>query len=66
MALFPKLKVIKGQIPCSELTSYEGLNMANRKSQKLVVFGRKLEGSHSLFYCYFENNIKENEIIMFN
>ena len=26
--------------------------MGNQKSRKLGVFGRKLEGSHSLFYCY--------------
>ena len=24
------------------------------KSWKWSVFGRKLEGSHSLFYCYFD------------
>ena len=28
-------------------TPYEGLNLANQKS-------RKLEGSHSLFHCYFD------------
>ena len=30
-----------------------------------VLFGRKLEGSHSLFYCYFDKiNIKGNETMM--
>ena len=37
-------------------TSYESLNMANQKNRKLGVFGRKLGGSHSLFYCYFDNH----------
>ena len=35
-------------------TPYEGLNLANEKSRKLGVFGRKLEGSHSRCYHYFD------------
>ena len=31
---------------------YEGLNLANQKRRQLGVFGRKLGGSHSPFYCY--------------
>ena len=37
-------------------TRYEGLNLTNQESRKLGVFGRKLEGSNSRFYC-FSNNI---------
>ena len=32
---------------------YEGSNLAHQKSRKLVVFDRKLEGSHSPYYSYF-------------
>ena len=35
--------------------AYEGLNLANQMSRKLVVFDRKLEGIHStivLLICY--------------
>ena len=35
-------------------TPYKGLNLANQKGRKSGVFGRQLDGSHSLFYCYFE------------
>ena len=35
-------------------TPHEGLNLANRKSQKFGVFGRKFEGRHSLLYSYFD------------
>ena len=34
-------------------TPYEGVNLANQNGQKLGIFGRMLEGSHSSFYCYF-------------
>ena len=34
------------------ITPYEGSNIANQVSRKKGVCGRKLEGSHSLFYCY--------------
>ena len=33
---------------------YEGLSSANPIGRKLGVFGRKLEGSHSMFYFYFD------------
>ena len=33
---------------------YKGLDQANQNSRKFGVFRRKLEGSHSLFYGYFE------------
>ena len=33
---------------------YEGLNLANHKSRMFGVFDRKLEGSHSSFYCYLD------------
>ena len=33
---------------------HEGLHLANQSSRKLGVFGRKLEGSHSVFDCYFQ------------
>ena len=36
------------------LYDYEGLNLANQKRRKLGVFGRKLEGNHFPFYCYFD------------
>ena len=37
---------------CSVLDMpYEDLNLANKDSRKLGVFGRKLEGSHFLFHC---------------
>ena len=37
------------------------------ESRKLGVFGRNLEGSQSLFYCYFDKiDIRENETMMFN
>ena len=58
----------------SAYTPYEGLNLANQRSRKLGVFGRKLKGSHFLFYCYFDKcilsfslifNIRENKRIMF-
>ena len=35
-------------------TSYEGPILANQKSRKLGVFCRKLEGSHSQCYHYFD------------
>ena len=35
-------------------TPHEGLNLTNRKTGKLGVFGWKLGGSHSLFSCYFD------------
>ena len=34
-------------------TPYEGPSLANQKSRKLGVFGRKFEGSHTPFECYF-------------
>ena len=34
-------------------TSLEGPNLANQNRRKLKVFYQKLEGSISLFYCYF-------------
>ena len=37
-------------------TPYEGLNLANQKGRKLGVFGRKLEGSHSPVYWYFNKH----------
>ena len=33
-------------------TPHEGPNLTNENSRKLVVFDRKLEGSHSLYYGY--------------
>ena len=33
---------------------YEGPNSANQINRKLGVFGRKLEGSHSQYYHYFD------------
>ena len=41
-----------GMIPT--YTPYEGLYLTNQKSRKLRLFGRKLEGSHSPFYHYFD------------
>ena len=35
-------------------TPYEGLNLTNQNRRKLGVFGWKLQGSHSPFYCYFD------------
>ena len=35
-------------------TPYEGLYLTNQKSRKLGVFVRKLKGSHSPFYDYFD------------
>ena len=43
----PLLKSLK------HYTLYEGLNLSNKNSRKLVVFDRKLEGSHSLYYGHF-------------
>ena len=40
----------------SHYTQHNGLNLANQKGRKLRVFDRKLEGSHSLFRCYFDKN----------
>ena len=42
-------------------TPYEGLNLANQISRKFGVFELKLEGNHSLQYCYFE---KKNETMI--
>ena len=42
----------------------EGLDLANQKSQKVGVFGRKLEASHSIASYYFDNT-RGNETIMF-
>ena len=35
-------------------TPHEGPSSASRNSWKLAVSGRKLEGSHIPFYCYFD------------
>ena len=35
-------------------TPYEGPNLANQKSRKLGVFGRKLEGSYSHSFHFFD------------
>ena len=32
----------------------EGPTSANQNNRKLGVYDRKLEGSHSMFYCYLE------------
>ena len=37
-------------------TSYKGSNVSNQNSQKLEVFDRKLEGSHSLFIYHFDKH----------
>ena len=37
-------------------TPYEGPTLANQKSRKLRVFGRKLEGSHSQCYHYVDKH----------
>ena len=42
----------------------ESLNLANQKRRKLGVFGRKLGGSHSPFYCYLID-IRGNKTITF-
>ena len=50
--------------PKTVYTPYEGLNLANQKNRKLEVYGRKLEESHSSWYCYFyEYTRKENMIV---
>ena len=36
-----------------DYTPYEGPTLANQNSRKLVVFDRKLDGSHSLYAKYF-------------
>ena len=36
------------------VTSYEGSNLANQCCRMLDAFERKLEGSHSIFYSYFD------------
>ena len=45
-------------------TSYEGPNLPNQNCRQLWVFDRKLVGSHSIFYHYFDNN-REDKTIMF-
>ena len=35
-------------------TPHEGPTSANQNKRKLGVFDRKLEGSHSMFYCHFD------------
>ena len=42
------------RIPPERYTPFEGLNLSNQNRRKLGVFGRKLKGSHSLVYCYFD------------
>ena len=41
-----------------QYTPYEGLDLANQRTRKLGVFGRKLKGSNSPFYCYFDQNVR--------
>ena len=38
-------------------TSHEGPNLANKNKWMLGVFDRKLGGSHSLLYCYFDKRM---------
>ena len=42
---------LKGWLHYPAYTPYEGVNMANQKSRKMGVFGRKLVKQ---FYCYFD------------
>ena len=58
-----KLQLLKAT-PQHIYTPYEGLNVASQKTRKLGVFGRKFEGSHSPFYCYFDT-YGGNEILTF-
>ena len=44
-------------------TPYEGLNLCNQISLRLEVFDRKLEGSHSIFYIYY-NIYQSNEALV--
>ena len=44
------------------LMTNEGLNPTNQNSRKLGVYDRKLEGNHSLFYCYFDKLDRMNPI----
>ena len=41
-------------VTMSLYTPYEDLNLADQMNRKLGVFGRKLEGNYSPFYCYFD------------
>ena len=41
-----------------QYTPYEGLDFANQRTRKLGVFGRKLKGSNSPFYCYFDKYVR--------
>ena len=44
----------EGKPLCRLYTPNEGLDIANLINRKLGVFDRKLDGSHSILYCYFD------------
>ena len=44
--------------------SYEGLNLTNETSRKLVVFGRKLEGNNPHFIIILTNNRENNTVML--
>ena len=45
---------MEGEVGGCMYTPYEGLSIANQISRKLAVFYRMLQGSHSIFECYFD------------
>ena len=44
-------------------TPYENPNLANQNRRKLMVFDRKLKGTHSLFYSYLAIISKGNDAL---
>ena len=41
-----------------------GSQLDQSEEPEVGLFGRKLEGSHSLFCCYFLTSIRQNELLM--